>query len=180
MSTTEKNPSSANYDAAFTASISMNPVFSPRIPVLGKNAHPIGFSYPLGASAISEALAGLPMFDRFTLRYSNRTPIFTMPQPLKGFPMLRITYRNYPVYEPRLGATARSFQGGEHWAIEVLPTPFEQREFIQKAILERAVPLLREWLSGAELPTGNVRRMAKACWYVVETDLVKWIDDEAM
>jgi hypothetical protein len=101
---------------------------------------------------MSEALARLPMSDHFALRYSNRTPIFTMPQPLKVFPMLRITYTNYPVYEPRPGATARSFQGGEHLAIEVLPTPFEQREFIQKVILEKAVPLLREWLSNRLSP----------------------------
>jgi hypothetical protein len=178
MSTTEKKPSSPNHDAssiAFTASMSMTPVFLPRIPVFGKSPHPLGFSYPLGASAMSDALAGLPMFDRFTLRYSNRTPIFTMARPLQGFPMLRITYTNYPVYEPRPGTMVRSSQGGERWAIEVLPTPFDQREFIQRVILERAVPLLREWLTGPDLPRSDVRRMAKACWYVIETDLVEWI-----
>lgn len=140
----------------------------------------MGFCYPIGASAMSEALAGLPMFDRFTLRYSNRTPVFTMEQPLRGFPMLRITYTHYPVYEPRPGATNRTFQGGERWAIEVLPIPFEQREYVQKVILEKAVPLLREWLSGRDLPDSDARRMARECWYVVETDLVKWIDEEAV
>jgi hypothetical protein len=99
-----------------------------------------------------------------------------MPQPLKGFPMLRITYTNYPVYEPR-GSTRR-FQGGERWAIEVLPIPFEQREFIQALILEQAAPLLRDWLTGPDLPGSNVRRMAKACWYVIETGLGKWIEEE--
>jgi hypothetical protein len=179
----EDNSPSVNQEPssdAFKASISMSmmPVFVPRIPVLGKSPHPIGFSYPLGASAMSEALAGLPMFDRFTLYYSNRTLIFTMPPPLKGFPILRITYTRYPVYESR-GSTRR-FQGGERWAIEVLPTPFDHRELIQKVILEKAVPLLREWLTGPDLPTSDVRRMAKACWYVVETGLVKWIDDETV
>lgn len=152
------------------------PVFLPRIPVLGKSPHPTGFSYPLGASAMSEALAGLPMFDRFTLYYSNRTPIFTMVQPLKGFPMLRITYTSYPTYQSR-GSTHR-FQGGERWAIEVLPTPFDHREFIQKVILEQALPLLREWLASSDLPGSDVRRMAKACWYAVETGLVKWIEED--
>jgi hypothetical protein len=177
----EANSPSANQDPssdAFKASISMSamPVFAPRIPVLGKSPHPIGFSYALGASAISEALAGLPMFDQFTLRYSSRTPIFTMPQPLKGFPMLRVTYTNYPVYTARSGIS----QGGEHWAIEVLPIPFEQRDFLQKVILEKAVPLLREWLTGPDLPGNDVRRTSKACWYVINTDLVKWIDDETV
>jgi hypothetical protein len=158
--------------------MSMDPVFLPRIPVLGKSPHPPGFSYPLGASAMSEALNGLPMFDRFTLRYSNRTPIFTMPRPLKGFPMLRVTYTNYPVYEPRPGSSNRAPQGGERWAIEILPTPAEQREFIQKVILEKGVAQMREWLMGTDLPGPDVRRMAKACWYVIDTGLVKWIDDQ--
>jgi len=118
------------------------------------------------------------MFDRFTLRYSNRTPIFTMPRPLKGFPMVRVTYTNYPVYEPRPGTMTRLPQGGERWAIEILPTPAEQREYIQKVIVEKAMPMLREWLTGPEAPDPEVRRTAKACWYVIETHLVKWIDDQ--
>jgi hypothetical protein len=153
-----------------------SPGFPSRIPVLGKSPHPSGLSYPLGAGAMSEALSGLPMFDRFTLRYSNRTPIYTMQPPLKGFPMLRITYTNYPVYESR--DPSQCSQGGERWHIEVLPTPFEHREFIQRVILERAVPLLREWLTSENLPASDVRRMAKACWYMIETGLVKWIDEE--
>ena len=118
------------------------------------------------------------MFDRFTLRYSNRTPIFTMPRPLKGFPMMRVTYTNYPVYEPRAGSATRLPQGGERWAIEVLPTPAEEREYIQKVILEQAMPLLKEWLTGPEAPDPESRRAAKACWYVIENHLVKWIDDQ--
>ena len=153
-------------------------MFLPRIPVLGKSPHPPGFSYPLGASAISECLTGLPMFDRFTLRYSNRSPIFTMTRPLKGFPMLRLTYTNYPVYEPRPGTVTRIPQGGERWAIEVLPTPAETREFIQAQIKEKALPQLREWIMSTEAQQqADLRRMAKACWFVIDTQLVKWIDD---
>jgi hypothetical protein len=155
----------------------MDPVFIPRIPVLGKSPHPPGFSYPIGASAMGEGLMGLPMFDRFTLRYSNRTPVFNMANPIKGFPMLRVTYTNYPVYEPRPGSPSRLPQGGERWAIEVLPTPAESREFIQAQIKERAIPQFKEWILSSEAPTPDVRRMARACWYVVETNLVKWIDE---
>ena len=38
-------------------------------------------------------------------------------------------------------------------------------------------PLLREWLVSPEAPTPESRRAAKACWFVLETQLVKWIDD---
>lgn len=91
--------------------------------------------------------------------------------------MLRVTYTNYPVYEPRTSAGTRMPQGGERWAIEVLPTPAESREFIQGLIKERGLPLMREWLTGADCPTPESRRTAKACWFVIETNLVKWIDD---
>ena len=40
--------------------------------------------------------------------------------------MLRVTYTNYPVYEPRPGSQTKP-QGGERWALEVLPTPADQR-----------------------------------------------------
>lgn len=156
---------------------STDPAFIPRIPVLGKSPHPPGFSYPIGASAIGETLMGLPMFDRFTLRYSNRTPIFTMERPFKGYPLLRVTLTNYPVYEPRPGSTSRIPQGGQRWAIEVLPTPAESREFIQAQIREQAMPMFREWITGPDAPPSDIRRLAKACWLVVETNLVKWIDD---
>jgi hypothetical protein len=118
------------------------------------------------------------MFDRFTLRYSNATPILEMQQPAKGYPVLRVTYTNYPSYESRPGGASRPLQGGERWAIEVLLTPFEHREFIQNTILERALPLLRGWLTGPESPANNVRRMTKSCWYAIDSNLVKWIDDE--
>lgn len=95
--------------------------------------------------------------------------------------MLRITYTNYPVYEPRPGTVTRLPQGGERWALEVLPTPAESREFIQGILKEKGLPLLREWLGGPDCPNSeNARRTAKACWFVIETNLVKWIDDNTV
>ena len=92
--------------------------------------------------------------------------------------MLRLTYTNYPVYEPRPGTVTRIPQGGERWAIEVLPTPAETREFIQAQIKEKALPQLREWIMSTEAQQqADLRRMAKACWFVIDTQLVKWIDD---
>ena len=41
----------------------------------------------------------------------------------------------------------------------------------------QALPQLREWLTGPEVAGADLRRMAKACWYVIDTHLVKWIDD---
>ncbi len=156
----------------------MDPIEAPRIPVLGKSPHPPGFSYPVGASAISEALFGVPQFDRFTLRYSNRTPLFMMPRPWRALPMLRVTYTSYPVYEPRPGAASQTPQGGERWALEVLPTPAEQRLEYQRLILEAGLPAFREWLAGPDVPGKDVRRTIRACWLVVETNAVKWVSED--
>jgi len=156
----------------------MEPLDPARIPVLGKSPHPPGFSYPIGASATSEALLGVPQFARFTLRYSNRTPLFAMTRPWQAVPMLRVTYTNYPVYEPRAGAASRALQGGERWALEVLPTPAEERLEYQRILLENGLPALREWLLGGEMPAPDVRRIIRACWLVVETGEVKWVPEE--
>lgn len=156
----------------------MDPIEAPRIPVLGKSPHPPGFSYPVGASAISEALLGVPQFERFTIRYSNRTPLFTMPRPWRALPMLRVTYTHYPVYEPRPGSLTKP-QGGERWALEVLPTPAEQRLEYQRLIVEVGLPAFREWLiAGTELPAPDVRRTIRACWLVIETGAVKWVSED--
>jgi hypothetical protein len=156
----------------------MDPLEAPRIPVLGKSPHPPGFSYPVGASAIAEALLGVPQFGRFTLRYSNRTPLFTMPRPWRALPVLRVTYTNYPVYEPRPGSFSRMPQGGERWALEVLPTPAEQRLEFQQVILDKALPDFREWLNGPELPPPDARRAIRACWFVIDTGVVKWVSED--
>ena len=157
----------------------MDPLDTPRIPVLGKSPHPPGFSYPLGASAVSEALLSVPQFERFTLRYSNRTPLFTMARPWKAVPMLRVTYTNYPVYEPRASAASRVPQGGERWALEVLPTPAEQRLEYQQLLLEKGLPSFREWLLTGEMPKPDVRRTIRACWLVIDTGAVKWVSEDA-
>ncbi|MEO8352494.1 MAG: hypothetical protein ABI680_12230, partial [Chthoniobacteraceae bacterium] len=115
---------------------------------------------------------------RFALRYSNRTPIFTMPRPWRAFPMLRLTYTNYPVYQPRANALSQTPQGGERWALEVLPTPAEERLEFQRLLIEIGLPELRDWLQGSDLPAPDVRRTIRACWFVVETDAVKWVSED--
>lgn len=157
----------------------MDPIEIPRIPVLGKSAHPPGFSYPIGASAIAQSLEGVPQLSRFTLRYSNRTPIFTMARPWRAFPMLRVTYTHYPVYEPRPGAPSQALQGGERWALEVLPTPAEERLEYQDLLLTESLPNFKEWLiSGEDLPSPETRRAIRACWFIVDTGLSKWIAED--
>lgn len=152
----------------------MDQIPPPSIPVLGKSPQPVGYCYPLGSSAINEALAGLPNFDRLTLRFSNRSPLFATPPPQNALPLLRVIYTNYPVYQGAGEASIRQFQGGERWAIEILPVPYQHREPLKQWIIEHALPLLREWLSGP--PPQGTRKLARICWYEPTKGAAEWED----
>lgn len=153
---------------------SMEERFSPTIPVLGKSPQPDGYCYPLGSAEISEALAGLRIFDRLTMRFSTRTPILTEHPPQKTVPLVRITYTNYPAYAAKNAPSEKPLQGGEKWAIEVLPVPYEHRDFLKQRIIERVLPDLRDWLSGP--PPQGLRRLTRMFWYDVALNRVEWIE----
>src|SRR4029434_1928807 len=48
---------------------------SPRIPTIRKAHLPPGFAYPVGSGAVSEVLISVPQFPKFTLSFSNVTPL---------------------------------------------------------------------------------------------------------
>jgi hypothetical protein len=149
--------------------------FPPQLRVTGKQATPAGYAYALGSSAISDCLRGVPMFDNMSMSFSIRTPI------LEGgviteLPLFRLAYTNYPVYEPSNASSLH--RGGERWALEVLCTPYQHRGFLHKLCIERALPMLREWLCDeSALPNGR-RRMSKTCWYRMPAGLLSWEEDE--
>lgn len=152
----------------------MDEFLPPMIAFQGKSPQPVGYCYPLGSSAVSEALAGLANFAQLAMRFSNRSPLFSRQPPTNALPLLRVVYTNYPVYEG--GSASRSaFQGGERWLIEVLPIPYQHRELIKGIIVDRALPPLREWLSGPA-PQG-ARRCARMCWYEPGENRVDWVEE---
>lgn len=124
---------------------------------------------------VNDALAGLPTFDRFTLRFTTLSPLFTSNPPRNALPLLRVIYTSYPVYEGKGGASASSAKGGERWAIQILPIPYQHRDVLKAKIVEHALPALREWLGAPILEC--VRRIAKLCWYVPTRDMVQWLEE---
>lgn len=154
----------------------MTPEFSPRIPTIRKAHVPPGFAYPLGAGPVSEVLAEVPQFDKLTLSFSNQTPLLRPPLRVPGFPLLRLTFSNYPQYIPRNVApedVAKTF-GGERWHIEILPTEVERRLTVQALLVETGIGLLRDWIIGPDAPaSGDQNKRVVEVWYFYDTGAIK-------
>ena len=154
----------------------MLPEFTPRIPTTRKAHLPPGFAYPIGAGAISDVFASLPMFSKFTLSFSSSSPLLRPPLRVPGFPVLRLTYSNYPAYVPRNVSpenTARTY-GGERWQIEILPTHIDRRPVVQQLLLDTGIGLLRDWIVSPDAPQADekTRRIVEV-WYFYDTGVIK-------
>ena len=154
----------------------MTPEFSPRIPTIRKAHLPPGFAYPLGAGPVSEVLAEVPQFAKLTLSFSNMTPLLRPPLRVPGFPVLRLTFSNYPQYVPRNVSPediAKTF-GGERWHIEILPTDVERRMTVQGLLIESGIALLRDWMTSPDAPVGDeqTKRVVEV-WHFYDTGVIK-------
>ena len=154
----------------------MTPEFSPRIPTIRKAHLPPGFAYPLGAGPVSEVLAAVPQFEKLTLSFSNSTPLLRPPLRVPGFPVLRLTFSNYPQYVPRNVSpedVAKTF-GGERWHIEILPTEIDRRITVQELLIETGIGLLRDWITSPDAPApGDQNKRVVEVWYFYDTGVIK-------
>ena len=157
-------------------SVRMLPDFTPRIPTTRKAHLPPGFAYPIGAGAVSDVFASLPQFEKFSLSFSSVTPLLRPPLRVPGFPVLRLTFSNYPAYVPRNVSPdnlARTF-GGERWHVEILPTHVDRRPVVQQLLLDKGIALLRDWIAGPDAPPGDQQgRRVVEVWYFYDTEVIK-------
>ena len=114
------------------------------------------------------------MFDRIVLAYSDRTPLVEMGTVIHELPVLRLSFAINPVYQPRDPMAPP--MGGERWTLELLFSPHQHREFVQKLLLQRILPELKDWLLKQEQPT-PFKRQSRTCVYVVAKDEVQWRED---
>ena len=125
---------------------------------------------------MSEVLAEVPQFDKLTLSFSNLTPLLRPPLRVPGFPLLRLTFSNYPQYVPRNVApedVAKTF-GGERWHIEILPTEVERRMTVQALLVETGIGLLRDWIISPDAPaSGDQNKRVVEVWYFYDTGAIK-------
>ncbi len=104
------------------------------IPTGYKKEIPRTHSYPLGAKAISEALAGVPQFDLLRINFSFGW---------KGFAKDRVPGAPYKVLIVNYYGPSGSLSG---WNIYVRPVPRVLKHEIQTKLLTEALPKLKIWL----------------------------------
>lgn len=148
----------------------------PRIPTLGKDKHPIGFCYPVGASIMSEALADTVQFPRMMLYFSAQTPIYDPRLAQRAFPLLRVVYRNYPAYQPKNPTAGNVMVGGEQWIIHVYAILKDRLFLIRDKFVNAVLPEFKTWLASPEIPTPPTRRYWRECWILTQTGECRWRD----
>ena len=105
------------------------------IPTTYKSKIPQGFSYPLGAEIISEALAGVPQYEQLSIRFSSYNVRS------RGFQRL-ITTRELWILQIHLDVESTTYP----WIIRVGTLPSEHKHTAQEA-LKAILPEVHRWLS---------------------------------
>lgn len=115
------------------------------IPTLSRAKISRNLSYPIGAEAVSIALASAPQFPQISLHFYGAFVTWTR----KGrYQFLRVQYSNS--LGPPRDLYKRPQQG--RWEIVVQPVPRPDRSRVKQYIIETALPQIIDWLENrAEL-----------------------------
>lgn len=113
-------------------------------------------SYPLGAELLSEALAGMPQYTDLCIEFYgqwNGTPAQVRRLAREGQPLavLKASYIDFT-----------RLTGEERWKLQVYPVPREYKSRAKQALLEHALPQVRNWLACFK-DRGLRRRGSKHC-----------------
>ena len=102
-------------------------------------------SYPLGAEAISSALADVPQYSRLAVAfhddYSRRGAVDS-----RVYRVLRLSYRRLSNAPPSDKPANELGWFDRNWEIEVNPIPRIRRHLIKGQLLNYGLPEVRQWL----------------------------------
>lgn len=134
------------------------------IPTRSKSKLPKTLSYPLGAQAISEALADAPHAADFTLSFSDIGvwPAAEFQRRLRegaAYPVLVAEYE--PVHKPGYyGANALIERGRyeAHWTLRVNPVRRELRHTVAELLRAHGLPAVAEWMRSSDAAGWEGRR----------------------
>lgn len=125
------------------------------IPTSYKVKLPRHLSYPVGAEAVSEALAGAPYFESLTLGFSDRAiwPGAEFRRLLRErlpYKLMRAAYRS----SNKAGfitsnAMARQGWNDVSWELTVYPVLSELRHLANGLLLEQGLPAVAGWLKSS-------------------------------
>jgi hypothetical protein len=135
--------------------------------VLGRSANPMiltrfkeklskHLSYPIGAEALTEGLAGAPHVEFLALSFwghpfwpnSRFQVVLAEHQPYKV-----LAARYWPAHKLGYGGAPSLMPAGyydEQWELTVYPVVRELRQLANRLLRERGLPLLVQWLRSSE------------------------------
>jgi len=122
------------------------------IPTRSKAKLPAHLSYPLGAEAVSRALAGVPQFDQLTISFRDHPGVSAMAfqavlRDRRPYVVLKAAFDRSPT---GISTSQLLVDAGWHdpkWQITVYPVPRPIRHAARLALLKHALPIIRRWLS---------------------------------
>ncbi len=114
---------------------------------------PRGFSHPVGAELISQALVGVPQFDQLWIAFGDR------PLPMG------------PTAPPEMGGLLKTFYvvynhaSGGTWYLNVSAVPSVSRSVVRRLLVTYGLPVSRAWLLQPRPETwyGGFRVFAVGC-----------------
>jgi hypothetical protein len=134
------------------------------IPTRFKSKLPKTLSYPLGAEAISEALAGAPFAEELSLAFSGRAvwPATEFQRLVReGLPYRILAAEYMPPLKPGRSAPNTIVESGwyrGHWSITVYPVLRELRHAAGQLLREQGLPVVVEWLRSSRRTGWDTRQ----------------------
>jgi hypothetical protein len=117
-----------------------------------KSKLPKTLSWPVGAEAVSAALADAPHVNDLTLSFSDSPvwPASSFQKLLReSLPYAILAAEYWPASKPGYGGSNKMIEGGGYdakWELRVNPVTRELRAKAGIALRERGLPLIKEWL----------------------------------
>ena len=134
------------------------------IPTRSKSKLPKALSYPLGAEAISQALAGAPHADELSLRFYDQAvwPTTEFNRLVRdGLPYRIMSAVYMPPRKVCRSAPTTLVEGGwyqGHWSITVYPVLRELRQAAGQLLREQGLPVVVEWLRSSVRAGWDIRQ----------------------
>ncbi len=113
---------------------------------------PNWLSYPVGAQTVSDALRGIPQFEKLTLSFSfyGKAENLAKLRAAEPSTILNATFNVRPAYHGIPDAFVERGWLNEQWSITVYPVSRQVKHDAAKALLAEGLPAIRKWLLACE------------------------------
>jgi hypothetical protein len=135
------------------------------IPTRYKSRLPGHLSYPIGAQALSEALAGAPHAEALNVGFSDdlfaisAVDFQRLLRERKPYKILEAEHK--PARKPGISASNQSVEEGElgeKWEIRVFPVLRELRHLANRLLKDEGLPAVAQWLRSSQQAGRDSRR----------------------